>query len=195
MTGFSFFAKIKSVIPPDSLECFAPTVWRYWVGFHLNAEVCHWSPKLAWLEPPAGVKYQLLSHTSRKQKTKYFEYCSTWKTLQISNKGQTGGKIHELHTSWVANGPSEPDPLHRGWNFSGGWDRGGDKSGKRAVFRNPSEQWTCTLNLTFGVQQQWMILIFFNMVPGEYHLLEGIKWKVPLLWKKCRALHKGGACS
>lgn len=32
-------------------------------------------------------------------------------------QGPNGGKIRELHTRLVANGPSEPDPLRRGWNF------------------------------------------------------------------------------
>lgn len=153
MNGFSFLAKLKSVFPPDSLECFAPTVWRYWVRFHSNEEVCHLSPKLAWLEPLAGAKYQLPSHTSRKKKkTQYYEYRSTWKTLQISNKGQTGGKIRELHTSWVAKRP------HVNWTpcIEDGISVAvesevGTKSSDRAVFHNPSEQWTCTLNLTFGV--------------------------------------------
>lgn len=89
---------LLNVNPPDSPGCFAPAVWQYWVRFHLNAEACHWSPKLAWPEPPAGAMCQPLSRTSTKQKTQCCGCCSTWETLQISNKGWRENRTIREHT-------------------------------------------------------------------------------------------------
>jgi len=154
MNGFSFLAKLKSVIPPDSLECFAPIVWRYLARFHSNEEVCHWSPKFAWLEPLAGAKYQLPSHTSRKKKRKKTTLWVPFVQHEKLYKSVTRAKRGERYVSFTQaewpTAPCEPDPLRRGWNFSASWDWGGDKSSDRAVFHNPLEQWTCSLNLTFG---------------------------------------------